>query len=326
MLPPISIVLPTYNGAAFVAETLSSVLAQSFAPVEIIVVDDFSTDATPSIVSRCAERSKIPIRLVRLSRNSGTPTIPMNVGITAARTPLIALCDQDDIMPADRLQRQAAALSSQPTPCLACGRIVSMDGQGSLINEPNGRSPGPDREPNKTRIGASLFRIAGDVAHLSLLRGKWMAGGASSLCFPKQLWESVGGFDERIRIAWDYDFALKITSKHDIVYDDSPVCFQRKHDGNLSRLHELCALEMTAIQWNNYRSMDCGVTLSERKLQLADLSLALGWGYREHGNYLRSACSYLAHSWYGSPVRGTVGLLKLAAFWGLRLFRLRSAI
>jgi glycosyltransferase involved in cell wall biosynthesis len=326
MSSPVSVVIPTYNGAAFVAETLASVFAQTLPPSEIIVVDDCSTDGTPGIVKRIAQRSIIPIRLIHLRRNNGGPTVPMNVGVSAAQTPLIALLDQDDAMLPNRLQRQTAALLEQPTAGLTCGRVVYIDRNGSLLAKPQERSPRPDREPNKTQIGPSLYCIAGEVAHLALLRRTWLAGGGSNLCFPKKSWVAVHGFEERFRIAWDYHFALKITAHHDLLYDDSPVCFQRQHDNNLSALHALFALEMEVAQWQHYRPMNTRLPSCERQRQLGELSLALGWGHREQRNYLHSAGAYLAHSLYGNPFRAAIGLTKLAAVCGLRMLGVQSAI
>jgi glycosyltransferase involved in cell wall biosynthesis len=67
----ISVVVPTYNGAAFIAEALASVFAQTLPPREIIVADDCSTDDTPTIVKHIASDSPLPIRLIRLEDNSG---------------------------------------------------------------------------------------------------------------------------------------------------------------------------------------------------------------------------------------------------------------
>jgi glycosyltransferase involved in cell wall biosynthesis len=319
-----SVIIPTYNGSAFIGEALSSVFAQTQPPQEIIVVDDCSTDDTVAVVEKIAAESPIPIRIIPRTRNSGGPTVPMNAGVSAARAELIALCDQDDLMKPNRLERQAAALLGQRTAGLACGRILLMNGAAVDDQTLTSRSPGPDLEPSKKSIGPSLYRIDGEVAHLALLEERWMTGGASNLCFYRKTWERVQGFDTRFRIAWDYEFALKITAYSDIVYDDSPIALQRKHDGNLSRSYELCCLEMMAAQWSYYYRPARRISTEDRRRQLARLSLSLGWGYRRQRKYGQSAAAYLAHCYYGSPLQAAIGFAKLAAVCGSRLFHAQT--
>jgi glycosyltransferase involved in cell wall biosynthesis len=99
--PSVSIVVPVYNGAAYLGETLDSLLAQSFGDFELLVIDDGSTDASSEVVrSRKDER----IRLIR--KENGGLCHALNRGIEEARAPYIARNDQDDISFPHRLERQ----------------------------------------------------------------------------------------------------------------------------------------------------------------------------------------------------------------------------
>ena len=101
----VTVVIPTYNRARFIEEAVESVLAQSYPPLEVIIVDDGSTDDTASV---CA-RFQSPVRYIR-RQNEGAATA-RNVGILAAKGNWIAFCDSDDIWKSQKLERQMAALA-----------------------------------------------------------------------------------------------------------------------------------------------------------------------------------------------------------------------
>src|SRR5436309_2618216 len=102
--PSVSVIIPTYNGTAFVRGALESVWAQTMPPLEILVVDDASTDGTPSFVASLIAESPVPLRCLQLAQNSGGPARPMNLGIAQARGEFIAILDQDDIWLPHKLQ------------------------------------------------------------------------------------------------------------------------------------------------------------------------------------------------------------------------------
>jgi glycosyltransferase involved in cell wall biosynthesis len=105
-----SVVIPCYNAAQFIAETLETALGQIYAPLEVLVVDDGSTDATLEIVASFAERDA-RVRLLRTPAPSGGPSVPRNIGIAAARGDYIALLDADDWWSPSKLAHDARALN-----------------------------------------------------------------------------------------------------------------------------------------------------------------------------------------------------------------------
>jgi glycosyltransferase involved in cell wall biosynthesis len=109
--PRVSVLMPVYNGAAFLEEAVASVLRQSFADFELIVVDDGSTDRTPEILARLAA-ADARVRVLRKA-NSGI-SLTLNVGLEAARGTWIARLDADDLMLPERLQRQLAFIENAP--------------------------------------------------------------------------------------------------------------------------------------------------------------------------------------------------------------------
>jgi glycosyltransferase involved in cell wall biosynthesis len=102
--------MPTYNGEAFVAETIESVLAQTYERIELVVVDDNSTDGTPGIVERYARRYPDRVRLERKTERAG-PCRRRNDAIDLARGSLLAWLDQDDLWLPEKTARQVEVLA-----------------------------------------------------------------------------------------------------------------------------------------------------------------------------------------------------------------------
>lgn len=106
--PTVSVVIPCYNGAAFLAETLRSVLGQTYAPLEVIVIDDGSTDNSATIAAGFGP----PVRVVR-QENRGE-SAARNRGIALARGDWVALLDADDLWEPEKLELQVHALRDAP--------------------------------------------------------------------------------------------------------------------------------------------------------------------------------------------------------------------
>ncbi|HEX2833813.1 MAG TPA: glycosyltransferase family A protein [Thermoanaerobaculia bacterium] len=104
--PPVAVIVPVFNGARFLAEALDSVLAQDYRPLEIIVVDDGSTDGSAEIA---ATREVLVIRQER----RGVATA-RNVGIAAATAPILMLIDQDDLWRPGKARKQVDVLLAHP--------------------------------------------------------------------------------------------------------------------------------------------------------------------------------------------------------------------
>ena len=108
--PRVSVIMSVRNGEAYLQEALDSVLTQTLRDIEIVLIDNGSTDGTPAII---AGQDDPRIRLIR-NASTRTLTEALNQGLDAARAPLIARLDADDIALPDRLERQASHLDANP--------------------------------------------------------------------------------------------------------------------------------------------------------------------------------------------------------------------
>ena len=124
-MPRVSVLMTTYNGAAFIARSIDSVLAQTWRDFELIVVDDASTDGTPEILGACRDSR---LRVIRQEQNWGIVRA-RNVGFAVASGELVAALDHDDLSHPERLRRQVSWLDSNPDVVLL-GTEVSLDSGG----------------------------------------------------------------------------------------------------------------------------------------------------------------------------------------------------
>lgn len=111
-MPKVSVIIPVYNGEKFIKNALRSVLRQTFKDYEVIVVDDASTDKTSEIVKEL-QKSNTKIKLIRLEKNSGGPSIPTNTGIKNSKGELIAILEVDDFYLPNFLEKRVEKLERE---------------------------------------------------------------------------------------------------------------------------------------------------------------------------------------------------------------------
>jgi glycosyltransferase involved in cell wall biosynthesis len=133
--PFFSVVIPAYNAAFSIAETLESVLLQSWRDFEVLVIDDGSTESTdqsPDIVRRISERDS-RVRLISCPRRFGLPAGPRNIGIREATGHYIAFLDSDDIWKSEKLANDAAYLGADPVDFLYSGSEYFVTRRDNIV-------------------------------------------------------------------------------------------------------------------------------------------------------------------------------------------------
>jgi len=185
----VSVVMSVYNGGNYLHEAIDSILEQSFADFEFVIVDDASTDRSLEILKDCAARDS-RVHVVLNERNLGL-TRSLNKGITLARGELIARMDADDVSLPQRLEKQVAYLSSHED-CVVVGcRILSID---------------PDGDPIRRELQAESH----DGIEWALFRG--FGGGIPhpTAMFRRAAALAVGGYREDLRVTQDLDLWLRL--------------------------------------------------------------------------------------------------------------------
>lgn len=222
-IPAISILLPTYNGARYLAEQLDSILAQSFGDFELLIVDDGSVDATGDIVSDYARRDG-RIRIIPAESNHGQKQRLIEL-LALARAALVAISDQDDVWHALKLERLLAAMGDA---ALAFGKSELIDGAGISLNR---TLLDVLRSPRRSDDGLSLLFRPQVSGHAMLVRREFI---------PMCAFESPEPFD------WLISLVAQFSSG--IVYDDSAVVQHRIHGANAHNGNVLLRLNPLRIR------------------------------------------------------------------------------
>jgi glycosyltransferase involved in cell wall biosynthesis len=191
--PLVSVVIPVFNGERFLAAAIRSVLDQTHSPVELIVVDDGSTDASAA-VARSFEGVMV------IEQAHGGPGAARNRGVAAASGELLAFLDADDLMPADKLERQVGYLREHPD----VGCVLGLQ---ELVIEPGVEKP--------------RWAEAGEAPLMSMVA-------------PAALFDRVGGFDTTYLHGEDADWLLRAREHASVATIDSVVLHRRVHSHNLS--------------------------------------------------------------------------------------------
>jgi glycosyltransferase involved in cell wall biosynthesis len=132
--PLVSVLMPVYNGSVFVAEAIDSILNQSYQNLELIIVDDKSTDDTVSILKKYQKKYPKKIKTVFLKKNQGS-TYATNTAFKLSKGEFIAIMDSDDISHPKRLEKQVAFLSKKPDVIVVGGQAKVIDKTGSIVGE-----------------------------------------------------------------------------------------------------------------------------------------------------------------------------------------------
>lgn len=223
----VSAIIPSYNRADFLHETISTLLAQSEPPHEIIVVDDGSTDGTAAVVAKFGSA----VRYRRIE-NSGAP-VARNVGAAMATGDWLWFCDSDDLWRPEFLSRIRAVAEIAPFPQFLFGNFqLVRDGAWETVTKfataPNGfwESIASDKVEGGTIFTEPLY------PHLL----KFQPIFPSTIVMTKSLFDAVGGFDAKFArtASEDFEFTLRCVAEAPVGMVETSLVGVRRHHGNFS--------------------------------------------------------------------------------------------
>lgn len=198
----IAVVIPVYNGGEFIAAAIDSVLAQSVAVDEIIVIDDGSTDNTAQVLKAYADINYC------YQANAGV-SAARNKGIEIAQSDFIALLDQDDVFPVQKIAVSLQAFKHNPQLEVVRGRWQYIFADESTAQEFSTYTP-PTIASCNFLVGSALFK--------------------------RQVFTKVGGFDESLTAAEDVDLWFRLAAMNIVIHDIDALClYYRQHGHNTTR-------------------------------------------------------------------------------------------
>ncbi|MEO8604729.1 MAG: glycosyltransferase [bacterium] len=223
-MPRVSVVIPSYNHAAFLDEAVRSVLAQTLTDLQLIVVDDGSTDDS---LQRLQAIQDPRLRVVAQA-NQGAHAA-LNAGLALAGGALLAVLNSDDAYHPERLARAASALDGAPDVGLVGSWIEVVDTGGRQLGIKHGAR---DLPPWPLAHAARSFRAGNDLRAALLTENFWST--TSNFVMRRTLWERLGGF-RPLRFTHDWDLALRAVAVAPSLLLPEALLRYRVHDRNTIR-------------------------------------------------------------------------------------------
>lgn len=209
-MPKVTVVIPAYNAMTYLPETLDSVLKQTLTDIEVLIINDGSTD---HIVSWASEITDSRVHLI-FQRNQGLPGA-RNTGIIHAQGEYVAFLDADDLWEPTKLEKQAHCLDSKPE--------VGLVYTWTLLVDQQGKSTGV----------VTAAHIEGNVWEKLLLGD--VVGSGSSAMIRRSCFETVGLFDTELTSIEDCDMWVRIAAHYSLAVIKEVLVYYRQHSRNMSR-------------------------------------------------------------------------------------------
>lgn len=199
MQPLVSVIIPAYNSEKYIVGAISSILAQTYKNLEIIIVDDGSTDSTARVVKDKINAKRYPLSAKYIHQKNGGPSAARNRGIRESKGEYIAFLDSDDIWLPEKIERQVNYCIDNSQ----CGLIYTgydtCDENGIIV------SKFIKKEVSKKEILKNLYL-------------KNVISTASTVMVRRECFDRVGYFDEALKVAEDWDMWIRILNLYDFYY------------------------------------------------------------------------------------------------------------
>ena len=265
--PLVTTIIPTFNRADLVCDAIESVRRQTYRNVEIIVVDDGSTDDTQAVLKAYGTSLRVIVQ-----DNAG-PAAARNRGLAAARGDVITFLDSDDTWTPTKLDKQVSFLSrvdGDVTCCLCNGWIVGNDSRGVLTFDYADLRPSGDEG------------VWANVSEVLITRFVMFT---QMVAVRRQVLERIGGFDETLWVLEDYDLALRLSLEGPwgyireplVVYrQGSPLSLAAAAEVEQVRLRE-CLVRVRQNLWQKVKSSERHRHLRKPFLKELQVSRRLLW-------------------------------------------------
>jgi glycosyltransferase involved in cell wall biosynthesis len=225
----VSVIIPAYNRVNYIDQTISSVLDQSYHNVELIVVDDGSTDGTYEKILSYGDKLTLLTHKNRANKGQSTA---INLGLANATGKYIAILDSDDYWGLDKLEIQVSYLEEHPDVGLLYTNGYAVDASGEILYPIYTDSHVEHNEPDNILLDCYIL-----LPQNSLVR--------------KNIYDQLAGFNESYRAAQDHDMLIQIAEKTIFTYLPDKLFYYRVHDDSISKKGQ-------RVRWTNgFKILEC---------------------------------------------------------------------
>lgn len=210
----VSVLIPLYNRASYILETINSVLGQDYPDIELIVIDDGSTDGGDLLAEEFAEHGELKL-LRHPGRINKGQAAALNLGLTMATGEFIAVLDSDDLYAPGKIAKQVAFFQQNPVVGLVYGNGKGIDATGKVIYDINYDNRIERSDPNDLLLDCYFL-----LPQNSLVRAS--------------VYQQAGNFDERLRSGQDHDMLIRLAEKTKIAHQSIDSFRYRRHDDSIS--------------------------------------------------------------------------------------------
>ena len=269
--PLVSIIIPAFNAAGYIGDAIESALDQSYPIIEIIIVDDGSTDETRVKVGQYKDKIKY------IYQDNRGVSAARNMGIRNAKGEYIAFLDSDDIWLPKKLEKQLQCFSDHSKVGLVFGDSELFNQSGTTV-----------RSFLKERKIASLLKDGEIVIHSAferLLDENFIP--TSTVILKRDLVEGINGFDESLKSVEDRDLWLRVAWNVPIACVPEVLSRKRSHGENISsdRVEAYVSQIRVLEKVMNHPVMSEGLDQDWIRNRLAELNFDLGYSYFNRGEY-----------------------------------------
>ncbi len=220
----VSVIIPAYNRGRYIRQTVESVLNQTYTNIELIVVDDGSTDGTRDILEGYGDRITL---LDHEGRQNRGQSASINLGLDRIRGKYLAILDSDDYWEPNKIEIQAGYLQRYQEVGLVYGNGTAVSGKGEFMYNIYTPMHREESKPEKVLLDCYFSLPSNALIRTSLLK-------------------KAGYFDETLRAGQDHDMAIRIAEVARLAYIDKPLFHYRRHDESISKSNK-----GAVSRWNN---------------------------------------------------------------------------
>lgn len=229
LMPRISVIIPNYNHAVFLPQRIESILNQHVRDIEVIILDDCSTDSSREIITRYAQ-SDSRITTHFNTTNSGSPFRQWNKGVEMAQAPLVWIAESDDYAHLDFLTHLLPLIENQPGVTMAYAQSISVSDTGKRQ-----KSWLPFMQALDANLWHRDFVMPGNEAIRRFFLFRNIIPNVSSCIFRRSAYQQAGGAPLGYRVNGDWALYVSMLHNHQLAFCAKELNFFRQHSQSVTK-------------------------------------------------------------------------------------------